>query len=189
MPHDHMMRRMSSQPQHQMYVTEAPGVATMHAYQQVPRHAAFPFSVSDAGMNASLQSSPEAPASRSPVGEAYTFQSAQAATHALQSAEQHQHNMGHFHPATTQSMMAMPHQHVQAPVTHDVYHQQHATSGPAPVHVSSFDNNNLAAYQPPMNMTHVSVPLQPWGLPIFGGFKVEDEMPLPTHRMMQDGSM
>lgn len=169
------MRRVSQQSQ--MYVSEGPGVATMHSYA-VPRHHSISFN--EPGLAPSMQSSPSGSSMesvRSPGAE-YTFQ-AQAATHALQNAESQPQNMGHFHPAvsqpmlSSQSMMAMAqHQQQQTPVTHDVYHTQHATTGPTPTHVPF--ENGLAAYQ-----QHPLAYQNSWVMPVTSEYKVDE-----THHLM-----
>lgn len=180
-----MMRRLSSQQHQQLYVADGPGVQTMApSYSQVPRHASI--SYTEAGMTASLNSSPSAYSSgsvRSPgVEGGYTFQPAQAATQALHSADHQPHTMGHY-PASTQPLMSMPTQHAHghhpSMTNHGVYHQQLATSGPVS---STYDNPNLVAMQDPTAMNFY--------LPIENGFKVEEHMMLPGQRIsMESGIM
>lgn len=173
-----MMRRVS---QSQMYVSEGPGVATMHSYA-VPRNHSISFN--DPGLAPSMQSSPSGSSMqsvRSP-GTEYTFQ-AQAATHALQNAEPQQQNMGHFHPAASQSMLsgqsmlAMAQHQQQAPVSHDVYHAQHSTTGPATTHVPF--EGGLATYQ-----QHPMAFQGGWVIPVTPEYKVDEpHLILPAQRL------
>lgn len=179
-----MQQRLPSQ---HMYVSEAPGVATMQPSYSVPRHASLPFS--DAAMHAapSMHSSPSSSSVRSPLVDAgYTFQPAHSATHALHNAEAQQQNMAHYNqPAASQPMVPNQHmmamvQHHQPPAVHEIYSQHH-TSGPEVSHVSSFDHGSVPAYHNPMGMNQMPY-TQPWGLPLSHGFKVEDQM-MPTTRL------
>lgn len=180
-----MMRRLSSQQHQQLYVADGPGVQTMApSYSQVPRHASI--SYTEAGMTASLNSSPSTFSSgsvRSPgVEGGYTFQPAQAATQALHGAEHQSQAMGHY-PASSQPMMSMPAQHAhnqhhQSMANHGVYHQQLVTSGAVS---STYDNPNLVAMQDPSTMNFF--------LPLENGFKVEEHIMLPGQRISMDNSM
>lgn len=179
-----MMRRLSSQ-QQQLYVADGPGVQTMApSYSQVPRHTSI--SYNDGGMTASLNSSPSTFSSgsvRSPgVDGGYTFQPAQAATHALHGTDHQPQTMGHY-PPSSQPMMLMQNQHAhnqhpQSMANHGVYHQQMVTSGPVS---SSYDNPNQVAMQDPAAMNFY--------LPIESGFKVEDHIMLPNQRINLDNAL
>lgn len=176
-----MQQRLPSQ---HMYVSEAPGVATMQPSYSVPRHASLPFSEAAMHQAPSMHSSPSSSSVRSPLVDAgYTFQPTHNATHALQNAEaQQQQSMAHYsQPAVVpnQHMMTMVH-HQQSPAVHEIY-SQHQTSGPEVSHVSSFDHGSVPAYHNPMGMNQMPY-AQPWGLPLNHGFKVEDQM-MPTTRL------